>query len=141
MTRVFTDGASIGNPGKVGIGYVIYDGDKIVKEGSVGLGVQTNNFAEYMAVIFALVDVLGMGRRQCAVFTDSQLVCEQINGNYKVANENIVALFTLAKTIIAQFDSFTITHIPREQNREADRLSKKAAEYCYRPRKIPPAAR
>jgi ribonuclease HI len=61
--------------------------------------------------------------------TDSQLVCEQIKGNYKVANENIFPLFTLAKKIIAQFNEFKITHIPREKNEEADKLSKKAAGF------------
>ena len=127
MVKVFTDGASIGNPGKVGIGYVIYKNEERIKDGSVFLGNQTNNFAEYMALIFALVEILGMGERQCEVFTDSQLVCEQIKGNYKVAHENIIPLFTLAKKIIAQFEKFNITHIPREKNEEADKLSKKAA--------------
>jgi len=129
MVKVFTDGASIGNPGKVGVGYVIYKNEKHIKDGSVFLGNQTNNFAEYMAVIFALTEVLGMGERECEVLTDSQLVCEQIKGNYKVANENIFPLFTLAKKIIAQFNKFTITHIPREKNEEADKLSKKAAGF------------
>jgi ribonuclease HI len=129
MVKVFTDGASIGNPGKVGVGYVIYKNDKRIKDGSVFLGNQTNNFAEYMAVIFALTEILGMGERECEVLTDSQLVCEQIKGNYKVANENIFPLFTLAKKIIAQFNEFTITHIPREKNEEADKLSKKAAGF------------
>lgn len=129
MVKVFTDGASIGNPGKVGVGYVIYKNDKRVKDGSVFLGNQTNNFAEYMAVIFALTEILGMGERECEVLTDSQLVCEQIKGNYKVANENIFPLFTLAKKIIAQFNEFKITHIPREKNEEADKLSKKAAGF------------
>jgi ribonuclease HI len=129
MVKVFTDGASIGNPGKVGVGYVIYKNEKRIKDGSVFLGNQTNNFAEYMAVIFALTEILGMGERECEVLTDSQLVCEQIKGNYKVANENIFPLFTLAKKIIAQFNKFTITHIPREKNEEADKLSKKAAGF------------
>ena len=129
MVKVFTDGASIGNPGKVGVGYVIYKNEKRIKDGSVFLGNQTNNFAEYMAVIFALTEVLGMGERECEVLTDSQLVCEQIKGNYKVTNENIFPLFTLAKKIIAQFNKFTITHIPREKNEEADKLSKKAAGF------------
>ena len=129
MVKVFTDGASIGNPGKVGVGYVIYKNEKRIKDGSVFLGNQTNNFAEYMAVIFALTEVLGMGERECELLTDSQLVCEQIKGNYKVTNENIFPLFTLAKKIIAQFNGFTITHIPREKNEEADKLSKKAAGF------------
>ncbi|MCP4652420.1 MAG: ribonuclease HI family protein [Candidatus Omnitrophica bacterium] len=129
MLTVYTDGASIGNPGKVGIGYVIYENDKIIKEGSVYLGVQTNNFAEYMALVFALIDVIGMGKKECQVFADSQLLCEQINGNYKVKNNNIFPLFVLAKTLIGQLDKFKISHIGREKNKEADKLSKKAAGF------------
>ena len=129
MVKVFTDGASIGNPGKVGIGYVIYKNEECIKTGSAYLGVQTNNFAEYMALIFALIEILGMNEHECEVFTDSQLVCEQLKGNYKVTNENIFPLFTLAKKIVAQFQKFNITHIPREKNEEADTLSKKAAGF------------
>lgn len=128
MIKVFTDGASLGNPGKTGIGYVIYNNDIVIKEGCIGLGIQTNNFAEYMALIFAMVEILGMGEKECEAFTDSQLVCEQINGNYKVANENIYPLYVLAKKLSGQFTSFKINHIGREKNTVADKLSKKAAE-------------
>lgn len=129
MIKVYIDGASIGNPGKVGIGYIIYKADKLIKNNSVYLGIQTNNFAEYMSLIFSLIDLLGMNERKCEVFTDSELLCEQINGNYKVKNNNIYPLFILAKNIISKFDSFSIKHIYRENNQEADKLSKKATGF------------
>jgi|TARA_B100000315_G_scaffold257738_1_gene307525 ribonuclease HI len=129
MIKIFTDGASIGNPGKVGIGYLIYEGEKILSKKGVYLGVQSNNFAEYMALIFSLIDLLGLGKKKCHVFSDSQLLCEQINGNYKVKNNNIISLFALAKELISKLDSFKITHIPREENQEADALAKEATGF------------
>ena len=102
MIKIYIDGASSGNPGKIGIGYVIYKDDKIIKEESVPLGVQTNNFAEYMALVFALIDTISMNEKEVAVFSDSNLLCEQINGNFKVKNQNIYALFVLAKNLISK---------------------------------------
>lgn len=129
MITIYIDGASVGNPGKSGIGYLIYRGDKLIKKESVFLGVQTNNFAEYMALIFPLGDILALGEKQVEVFSDSQLVCEQIKGNYKVKNKNIYPLFILAKKLISNLDKFSITHINREKNSEADELAKKSTGF------------
>jgi len=63
------------------------------------------------------------------VFSDSQLVCEQIKGNYKVKNQNIYPLFVLAKNLISKLDDFKITHIDREENQEADELAKAATGF------------
>lgn len=126
MITVYIDGASIGNPGKVGIGYLIYKENKLVKKQGIYLGIQTNNFAEYMALIFALLDALSMGEKAVEVFSDSKLLCEQIVGNFRVKNKNIYALFVLAKTIITKFEDFRISHIVREKNKEADRLATEA---------------
>lgn len=126
--EVFIDGASLGNPGRVGIGYVIFQKGRVVKKESLYLGTQTNNFAEYMALIFSLIDVLSMGGEQCKVHTDSRLLCHQIEGRFKVKNENIYPLFVLAKKIISKFKEFSIEYIRRDLNREADKLAKIAAE-------------
>lgn len=128
MVTIYTDGASAGNPGKAGIGYLIYKKDTVIKKGGVFIGVQTNNFAEYMALIFSLTQVLAAGEKECRVFTDSQLVCEQIKGNYKVKNNNIYSLFILAKEIISNFSKFEIIYISREENKEADALARKASQ-------------
>ena len=133
MVTVYIDGASIGNPGKVGIGYLIYNEGALVTKEKVYLGIQTNNFAEYMALIFSLIDLVGRGERHCEVFSDSKLLCEQINERYKVKNKNIYPLFILAKKLITQFDSFAINHIGRENNKEADQLAKEATEFLFNP--------
>lgn len=126
MIHIYIDGASQGNPGKVGIGYLIYKGSEVIKKDGVYLGIQTNNFAEYMALIFSLIEAIGMNEKKIKVFSDSQLLCEQINGNYKVRNKNIYPLFVLAKSIIKKLEEFSITHIEREKNTEADRLATEA---------------
>ncbi|MCF7872852.1 MAG: ribonuclease HI family protein [Candidatus Omnitrophica bacterium] len=129
MITAYIDGSSIGNPGKAGIGYLIYKNKKVIKEESIYLGIQSNNFAEYMGLIFALTDIVTSGQKECLVYTDSKLVCEQINGNFKVKHQNILPLYTLAKKIISKFDKFKIEHILRDKNKEADKLAKKATGF------------
>lgn len=127
MVEVYIDGASLGNPGRIGIGYAIYRDKQLVEEERVHIGVGTNNFAEYMACIFSLSKILASGEREVCVYSDSKLLCEQLKGNFKVKNSNIYPLFVLAKKIISYFDSVTLTHIGREHNQQADRLAKEAA--------------
>ncbi len=129
MIKIYTDGASIGNPGKVGVGYLIYKNEKLILKKSIFLGIQSNNFAEYMALIFALTDAIDMDEKSCEAFSDSQLICEQINGNYKVKNQNIFPLFILTKELIKKFKKFSITHIRRELNQDADKLAKEATGF------------
>ena len=129
MITIYTDGSSIGNPGKAGVGYIFYKGSQPIHQNSVFLGIQSNNFAEYMALIFALVDAIDLNEKKCKVFADSQLMVEQINGRYKVKNQNLLPLYTLAKQIISKFDDFKISHIDREKNKEADKLAKDATSF------------
>ena len=129
MIKIYIDGSSIGNPGKSGIGYLIYQGSELLKKRSVYLGIQSNNFAEYMALIFPLIDAIEQNQKKVKVFSDSKLVCEQIKGNFKVKNKNIYPLFVLAKNLISKLDSFEITHINREENQEADELAKEATGF------------
>ena len=129
MIKIYIDGASIGNPGKSGIGYLIYQDSELLKKRSVYLGVQSNNFAEYMALIFPLIDAIEQNQKKVKVFSDSKLVCEQVKGNFRVKNKNIYPLFVLAKNLISKLDSFEITHINRENNQEADELAKEATGF------------
>ena len=129
MIQIYTDGASIGNPGKVGVGYLIYKNKQLIAKKGLYLGVQSNNFAEYMALVFALLEALRLNEKKCEVFSDSQLLCEQIHGNYKVKNNNIYPLFILVQELIGQLDTFSITHIAREKNSEADALAKEATGF------------
>ena len=68
MIKIYTDGSSIGNPGKIGIGFVMYRNKTLIKKDSVYLGVQSNNFAEYMALIFSLIEAISMGEKDVQVF-------------------------------------------------------------------------
>ncbi|RKY40584.1 MAG: ribonuclease H [Candidatus Omnitrophota bacterium] len=124
MIKVFIDGASGGNPGRAGIGYLIYKGENLVKRRNFYLGITTNNFAEYMALIFSLIEVLNLEETSCCVYSDSKLLCEQIKGNFKVKNKNLYPLYILCRHIISFFKQFKIIHIPRKKNKEADKLAK-----------------
>jgi len=127
MLIIHTDGASLGNPGHMGIGIVVYRDGIIVEELSEYIGSGTNNFAEYSAVIKALETAHGMGDTDVHIKTDSQLIVRQLNGEYKVKDPGLKPLHEravrLCKGLAVHFE-----HIPREKNDEADRLSKEGAE-------------
>lgn len=127
MLVVFTDGASLGNPGPMGIGIVIYREGIIVEELSEYIGLGTNNIAEYTAVVRALETVHSMGEMEAHVKSDSQLIVRQLNGEYKVKDPDLRPLHErvvhLCKGLKVHFE-----HIPREHNTEADKLSKEGAE-------------
>lgn len=132
MIILYIDGASLGNPGEAGTGVVVYeekDGQKkvLLKKGYY-IGKQTNNFAEYAALLFGLTELLPQADQAVTVYSDSELLCRQLQGIYKVKHENLIFSFNLAKELLRQFREVAIHHIPREQNREADALSKKSAE-------------
>jgi ribonuclease HI len=127
MLLIFTDGASLGNPGPMGIGVVIYRDGIRVEELSEYIGDGTNNVAEYSAVIKALETVHGMGEMEAHIKSDSQLIVRQLNGEYKVRDPELRPLKRrvedLCRGIRVHFE-----HIPREHNEEADALSKEGAE-------------
>ena len=127
--KIYIDGAAKGNPGEAGIGIVLLDahGKSLFKIGCY-IGHATNNQAEYQALIMALEKVLDLGRREIIVFTDSELIEKQIKGLYKVKNETLKQYHTRARDLLNRFQSFRMVLIPREKNREADRLASKAAQ-------------
>ncbi len=120
---IYTDGASSGNPGKAGIGGVVSLGGR-THEFSRFIGETTNNVAEYTALIVALEKALELGALEADVFMDSELVVRQINGLYKVRHENIKPLFEKCVLLLRRFRRFSVQHVPREQNKRADALSK-----------------
>lgn len=128
---IHTDGGAKGNPGPAAIGVVIDIGGDI-KEYHQAIGRTTNNVAEYRAVLFALQklkQLLGKDDARKAhikLKTDSELVTKQINGKYKVKNEQLKALFIDLWNLLQDFDNITISSIPREQNDAADKLVNKA---------------
>ena len=123
------DGGARGNPGPAGFGVVLHDqaGQKIA-ELSEYLGKQTNNFAEYSGLLAALNYALQHGHPGLKVFSDSELMVKQINGQFKVSNPVLKELHGKAQALIRQLQSFSITHVLREKNREADRLANLAMD-------------
>ena len=125
MINIFTDGAvEFKNPGRIGIGVVIYDNEKgIVKKYSRVGQVQTSNFAEYVALIVALEEAEKLGYKKISLYSDSQLMVRQIQGLYEVSHPNILPLYKIAKSLLEEFE-YTIQHISRTENYVADELSK-----------------
>ena len=121
---IFTDGASLGNPGPAAIGATIKDEQgRLITTISQGIGRTTNNQAEYRAIIAALEKAIELGAKQVDMHSDSELVVRQINGRYRVRNAALKPLYQQAKQLISLLKGFTITHIPRQQNTEADNLA------------------
>lgn len=121
--NIFCDGGSRGNPGEASYGFVIYKKNKKIYEDGKRLGINTNNFAEYSAVIAALKYVSSSKYQVTSInfFLDSKLVVEQLNGRWKIKNENLRNLYHTIKTLEASLGIKTnYAHIPREQNTEAD---------------------
>jgi len=129
---IHIDGASKGNPGPAGIGVVIHEDGQVVKNLSVFIGETTNNFAEYTALIHALEQALILKADAVKINTDSQLLCRQINKEYKIKSANIIGLYNQAVQLIAAFKEFSIRHIPREENTGADKLANLAVKQALR---------
>lgn len=122
--KVYVDGASRGNPGDAGIGIVMLDENgNVVKEMSDYIGQTTNNIAEYTALITALKEALEMGCEEIEVFSDSELMVKQINGQYQIKNEGIKRLYSQVVQLMKEFRSFSINHVRREYNKRADELA------------------
>lgn len=124
---IHADGCSLGNPGPAGLGAHIICSGKTT-EIAEPLGKTTNNVAEYSALIRGLEAALDMQATEADVFMDSELVVKQMLGLYKVKHDNIKPLHAKASALAKKFRKFTIRHIPREKNAEADKLSKLGAE-------------
>lgn len=123
------DGGARGNPGPAGYGVVIEDESRRnVAKLSEYLGHQTNNFAEYQALIAALEYALEHGPKAMKIISDSELMVRQIKGIYKVKNAILQDLHARAKELISQLDWFSIGHAMREHNQEADRLANEAMD-------------
>ncbi|MBD3209982.1 reverse transcriptase-like protein [Candidatus Micrarchaeota archaeon] len=127
MLTIYTDGASLGNPGPMGVGVVIYRGRMRIEELSEFIGEGTNNIAEYTAIMRALETARQLGENEVHVKSDSELVVRQMNGEYKVKDPKLRPLKRKIDSLCAGLEVH-FEHIPREKNGEADRLSKEAAK-------------
>lgn len=127
--ELYTDGGSRGNPGIAGGGFVAYKNGKRALEGSEFFGEKTNNQSEYLALRMGLREVYAhYPNAKVKCYLDSQLAVEQMCGNYKVKSDKVKPLFEEARRIADQFKSFSIQHIDRSQNAEADRLANEAMD-------------
>jgi ribonuclease HI len=126
---IHIDGASRGNPGEAGFGIHVEDeAGNSVAELYGYLGEATNNVAEYQALIHALRYALGKGARKVTVFSDSELVVRQVAGLSKVKHPAIRSLHGEAMALLDRFEQASVSHVPRERNREADRLANRALD-------------
>ena len=127
--RLFTDGASRGNPGPAGAGVVIEDGQGMRLRGlHRWLGVTTNNEAEYRALIEGLRAVSEWKPDRLEVFLDSKLVVEQMNGTWKIKARELMPLQMQARELLRGFPEVVIAHVDRSKNRGADHLANLAID-------------
>jgi ribonuclease HI len=127
--HIHIDGASRGNPGVAGFGVFVADEkERPLAELYGYLGRATNNVAEYQALLHALRYALARGARRVEVFSDSELVVKQIDGRYRVKHPDMLPLHREAGSLLRQFERATVTHVRREQNKDADRLANRALD-------------
>lgn len=126
---VHCDGAARGNPGPAGIGVVIADEEgRILDEIALGLGVATNNQAEYTAAIEGLRRARELGAREVLLRSDSRLLIEQLEGRYRVKNPALQRLHRRVRELERGFEHVAYEHVPRELNRAADRLANRGVD-------------
>lgn len=132
----YTDGGARGNPGIAGSGaYITYADGHVIKEAHKALGVKTNNFAEYEAVILALEEMKKFFGKEklkdldIEIRMDSELVQRQLIGRYRVKDKTLQTQFMKVMNLMREgFPEIKFTHIPREENKDADRLSNVAMD-------------
>ena len=126
---VRVDGASRGNPGPAGIGAVIeFEDGRPAKELCAYIGETTNNVAEYRALLMALEEAGRHGAERLTVYSDSELLVRQLNGEYKVKAAHLRPLHLEAQRRLRAFPEARILHIGREENRRADLLANLAID-------------
>ena len=124
LLTISCDGAARGNPGPAGIGVQITDeGGNVVAEIAEWIGETTNNVAEYTAALEGLRRAAALGARRVHLRSDSQLLILQLSGRYKVKASHLRPMYQEIMGLLSGFDRVRLEHVPREQNREADRLA------------------
>src|SRR5271157_1479274 len=121
----YVDGGSLGNPGPSGIGVVINGGERGPIRIAKWIGNQDNNVAEYAALMEALQYAVGLNARKLHVFSDSQVVVRQMTGEYTCRSPRLHSLHWTCRKL-ARSLNFSISHVPRKDNAEANRLAQAA---------------
>ena len=121
MATIYTDGGSRGNPGPSGIGYYIVGADgREIKRGGEFLGMSNSRLAEYYGLKEGIEQALELGLKRVNFKSDSLMMVNQLNGVYKVKNLDLMQVYTDVLGLLSKLDSYSFTHVPREQNKEAD---------------------
>src|SRR5881296_2616278 len=129
MIVAYIDGGARGNPGPAGYGVRIEQpGGTLVEEFHASIGTATNNVAEYRALIAALEWAKGHGHREVHVRSDSLLLVQQMQGNYKVKNPGLQPLYAKARLLVLEIGRVTFEHVGRALNADADRLANEAMD-------------
>jgi ribonuclease HI len=131
MSRVTVnvDGGARGNPGPAAIGVVVRDGGgEVLEEVGETIGEATNNVAEYKALLRGIELAAAQGADEVELIGDSELVVRQVEGKYKVKNAGIKPLNAEVKRALADFASWSIRHVRRSENGDADRLVNQALD-------------
>lgn len=122
--RLHTDGGARGNPGPAGIGVLLLsDSGKVIGEIARGIGVATNNEAEYAALIAGLEMARDEGVKELDVFLDSQLVVSQVKGEWKIKKDHLRPLAVKARSLLDGFERASLSHVKRAENADADALA------------------
>lgn|SRR5215469_6649215 len=123
------DGGARGNPGPAGYGAYIRGADgKPIAQLSEYLGIKTNNYAEYSALLAALEYAITNGYRALKVISDSELMVRQMTGQYRVNSPELKPMYEKARSLARQLDKFSIEHALRTKNQHADRLANEAMD-------------
>ena len=127
---IYTDGAARGNPGPAGAGAILRNADDgtVVAEIAEPLGHATNNVAEWTAVRLALEEALRLGATHVDLRMDSELVARQISGIYRVKHPDLKPFHAAVMDMLRRLDGYTVGHVPRALNKDADRLSNVAID-------------
>jgi ribonuclease HI len=126
---VNVDGGARGNPGPAAIGVVVRDPKgEVLEERGERIGPATNNVAEYRALLLGIERAAELGASELELVGDSELIVRQVKGEYKVKDANLRELHAEVKRALAPFASWSIRHVRREQNTEADRLVNEALD-------------
>lgn len=127
--HLYFDGACRGNPGPAAIGWVIVTSDGIVAEGSDRIGDATNNQAEYEALVAVLDVARSYGFDEVEIRGDSELILKQVRGEYSVNDPELREYRIRVHELLEAFDSYSLSHVPREINERADTLANEAFEH------------
>ncbi|MCX5643004.1 MAG: ribonuclease HI family protein [Candidatus Omnitrophica bacterium] len=134
---VFIDGASRGNPGRSAIGVALYDPEgQPLKEVGFEIGITTNNIAEYTALLYGLTETLlyvhklpdKINELELTIYSDSELLINQMTGRYQVKNEDIKRLYLLAQRLVSGLGKISFEKLSHDENKTADQLANKALD-------------